>query len=277
MAPLRQRGAGGRRRTGMKDDLIERYLDRLLTQLRGSARDVRRILAEAEEHLRDATAEAAATGMSEQEAQRQAIARFGDPRTVARRFSPRLSPVPTAALLAELLRAATLLGAVALVAIGVSGLIAELFGQAFGARFVSGDLPGTTYTPARCADFLEYFPRAGSCAHAAELHHWGEVVQYRVAAGVLGLLVLGGYALWHRRRREPRYLGVLPDGFAATVATALYGVAAAGLLLESLNGLVAGSGTGQWLSGAIVSAVMAAVYGASLYRAILARGDLTPA
>jgi len=260
----------------MKDDLIERYLDRLLTQLRGSARDVRRILAEAEEHLRDATSEATATGTSEQEAQRQAIARFGDPRTVTWRFSPRLSPVPTWALLTELLRAATLLGAIALVAIGVSGLIAELFGRVFGARFVSGDLPGTTYTADRCADFLEYFPRAGSCAHAAELHHWGEVVEYRVVAGVLGLLVLGGYALWHRRRREPSYLGVLPDGFSATVATALYGVAAAGLLLESLNGYVAGSGigSGQWLSGAIVSLAMAAVYAVSLYRAILARGDL---
>jgi hypothetical protein len=211
--------------------------------------------------------------MGEEEAQRQAIARFGDPRTVARRFSRRLAPVPTWALLAELLRAATVLGATALVAIGVSGMVAELFGRLFGARFVSGDLPGTTYTPARCADFLEYFPRAGSCAHAAELHHWGEVVEYRVAAGVLGLLVLGAYALWRRRRREPRYLGVLPDGFAATAATALYGVAAAGLLLESLDGLVMGTGAGQWLSGAIVSLVMAAVYGASLYRAILARGD----
>jgi hypothetical protein len=197
---------------------------------------------------------------------------------VARRLAPRLSPVPTSALLTELLRAATLLGAVALVAIGASGLIAELFGQAFGARFVSGDLPGTAYTPERCAEFLEYFPRAGSCTRAAELHHWGEVVQYRVAAGVLGLLVLGGYALWRRGRREPRYLGVLPDGFAATVATALYGVAAAGLLLQSLNGYVFGHGVGngQWLSGAIVSLAMAAVYAASLYRTLLARGDLAP-
>jgi hypothetical protein len=263
----------------MTDDLIERYLDRLLARLRGSARDVRRILAEAEEHLRDATAEAMATGMSEEEAQREAIARFGDPRTVARRFSARLSPVPVWAVATEVARAATLLGAIALVAIGVSGLIAELFGQAFGARFVSGDLPGTSYTPERCAEFLEYFPRAGSCARAAELHHWGEVVQYRVAAGVLGLLVLGGYALWHLRRREPRYLGVLPDGFSATVATALYGVAAAGLLLQSLGGVVfaEGVGDGQWLSGGIVALVMASVYGASLYRTILTRGDAVTA
>ena len=33
---------------------IDRYLDQLLSELRGSATDVRRILAETEEHLRDA-------------------------------------------------------------------------------------------------------------------------------------------------------------------------------------------------------------------------------
>ncbi len=50
-------------------------------------------------------------------------------------------------------------------------------------------------------------------------------------------------------------LGVLPDGFSATVATSLYGVAAAVMLLLSLNAYVAGSGSGngQWLSGAIVA------------------------
>jgi hypothetical protein len=256
----------------MTDDPIERYLDRLLVHLRGSARDVRRILAEAEEHLRDATAELTAAGMDEREAQREAVARFGDARSVARRFSRRLAPVPPMAVIGELLRTATVLGAVALVAMGVSGVIAELLGRLFGAAFVAGDLPGTTYTPDRCADFLEYFPRAGNCERAAALHHWGEVVQYRAAAGVLGLLVLAGYALWRRRRREPRYLGVLPDGFSATVATSLYGLAAAALLLLTLNAAVGGhdSGSGQWLSAGVVALAMAAGYGAALYRRVLA-------
>jgi ABC-type transporter Mla subunit MlaD len=46
-------------------DPIEGYLDQLLTHLRGSAQDVRRILSEVEEHLRDATAELEAAGASE--------------------------------------------------------------------------------------------------------------------------------------------------------------------------------------------------------------------
>jgi hypothetical protein len=132
-----------------------------------------------------------------------------------------------------------------------------------------------TYTAQRCAEFLEYFPDAGSCQQAAALHHWGEVVEYRVAVGVVGAFVLGAYLLWRRRpdRQDPRYLGILPDGFSATVATSLYGVAAAALALLSLDSfLVAdGDGTGQWLSAAIVAAAMAAVYGVSLYRTVLTR------
>jgi hypothetical protein len=252
-------------------DLIESYLDRLLGHLRGSAHDVRRILSEAEEHLRDATTELVAAGASEEEAQRRAIQRFGNPRTVARRFSARLAPVPPAAVAAELARAAVLLGGVGLVAIGVSGLLAELLGRLLGAGFMAGDLPGMTYTPQRCAEFLEYFPDAGGCEQAAAMHHWGEVVEYRVAVGVLGLAVLGGYLLWRRGRRDepPRYLGALPDGLAATVATSLYGLAATVLALEGLNALLAGhgSGAGQWLSAAAVALAMAVGYGISLWRA----------
>jgi hypothetical protein len=262
-------------------DLIEGYLDQLLGHLRGWAHDVRRILAETEEHLRDTTAELVAAGASEEEAQRRAIERFGDPRAVARRFSARLAPVPPGAVAAELVRAAVPLGGVALVAIGVSGLVAELLGRLLGAGFVAGDLPGMTYTLQRCAEFLEYFPDAGGCEQAAALHHWGEVVEYRVAVGVLGLLVLGAFLLWRRGRggRPPEYLGVLPDGFAATVATSLYGLAAAVLALEGLDALLVagGDGAGQWLSGAVVALAMAVLYGVSLYRTVLTRARLGPA
>jgi hypothetical protein len=259
-------------------DPIEAYLDQLLAYLRGSAHDVRRILSETEEHLRDATAEHVAAGASEEEAQRRAIERFGPPRTVARRFSARLAPVPPAAVVGEVARAAVLLGAVGLVASGASGALAELLGRLFGPAFVAGDLPGVTYTTQRCAEYLEYFPNAGSCAQAAALHHWGEVVEYRVAAGVLGLLVLGGFVVWRRRLdgRQPRYLGVLPDGFSATVATSLYGVAAAALALLSLDAILVadGDGTGQWLSAAIVASAMAVAYGVSLYHTVLVRARL---
>jgi hypothetical protein len=128
-------------------DLIEGYLDQLLGHLRGSAHDVRRILAEAEEHLRDATAELVAAGASEEEAKRRAIERFGSPRTVARRFSARLAPVPPAVVVAELARVAVRLGAVALVAIGASGLVAELLGRLLGPGSWLATCPGWPTPP----------------------------------------------------------------------------------------------------------------------------------
>ena len=80
----------------------------------------------------------------------------------------------------------------------------------------------------------------------------------RVAVGVVGAFVLGGFLPWRRRPWIDRTRGTwrVPDGSSATVATSLYGVAAAALALLSLDAfLVAdGDGTGQWLSAAIVAA-----------------------
>jgi hypothetical protein len=89
-----------------------------------------------------------------------------------------------ASLLGELALGAVLLGGVGLTAIGVSGLLAEGMGALVGERFVSGDPPGVSYTPDRCADFFEYAPQARTCEEAATIHHFGEVVTYRVAAGI---------------------------------------------------------------------------------------------
>ncbi|PZS35484.1 MAG: hypothetical protein DLM59_02975 [Pseudonocardiales bacterium] len=157
----------------------------------------------------------------------------------------------------DLILAAIGLGSVGMVAVGVSGLVAEALGAIFGRGFVAGDPSGVTYTKARCDYLLEYAPGAHNCAEAATAHHFGEVVEYRVAAGVLGLIGLGVWLLL--RRRTPR-AGVLPEGFTSTVATALFTVAAAGLLLESVDMTAVGgesSGVGALLSGGLVAAVAA--------------------
>jgi hypothetical protein len=244
---------------------IEDYLDQLLVELRGSARDVRRILAEVEEHLRDATAEGVAEGLPEVKAEWRAIDRFGPPRVMARRFGrPPVRPALTA-----LTRAAVPFTAVGMIAIGVSGAISEALGRLFGAAFVAGDPPDVSYTAARCADFREYFP-GKSCMDAAAWHHWGEVVEYRVGVGVLGLCLLGGWLLYRRRRPAAAEVA-LPAGLMAGAATALYGLAAAGLLLQGVsqaaNGGMTG-GTGQWLSAGGVAFVAAVAYGMVLLRAL---------
>jgi hypothetical protein len=227
---------------------IEDYLDDLFLALTGSPREVRRTLVEVEEHLIDSAAAHRARGLAPMEAERAAVADFGPVESVARDFDRRSWR--------DLVRPLTLLAAVGLVAVGLSGAIAEVMGRVWGASFVAGDLPGTTYTPARCAYFQEYFP-SGSCLDSAAQHHWGEVVQYRVAAGVLGLLLLVVWRLLPKRRPLPR-------GILTTTAVCVFGLATLVLAGETLN--ASGStayGAGQWLSGAVVAAGVTA--GAGLW------------
>lgn len=177
----------------------------------------------------------------------------------------------------ELGLALTRLAIAGLIAIAISGLVAAAFGTAFGRTFVAGDRPGFTYAPARCADFFEYSPGASSCEEAATWHHYGEVVQYRLGAGVLGLALLAAYAF--ARRRLPTVGAVLPPGFEATIGAVMYGLAAVYLLGISADGLLLHetAGIGGPLSGGGVSATMAVGYGLALYRILLrrARPDAT--
>lgn len=253
-------------------DPVDDYLDRLLVELRGRAGNVRRVLAEVEHHLSDAVDEELARGLDPPEARRRAVERFGPPRALARQFAtapPRLLPAP---VLIQLVLVAALIGGIGLAAMGASGVVAQGMGMAFGKRFVAGDPPGVTYTPQRCADFMEYYPAAASCQDAAVDHHFDEAVQYRLAAGVLGLLVLGGYGALQRRRRRSTTVGLLPEGFLATVGGSLFGVAGAVLLLQGLDQLTFGlPGAGPSLSDGTVSLVVAAAFLVSLRRTLARR------
>ncbi|MDQ6796740.1 MAG: permease prefix domain 1-containing protein [Actinomycetota bacterium] len=258
-------------------DPIEDYLDRLLVELSGRARNVRRILSEVDDHLHDAADEGLAEGLSADDARDRALARFGAPATVARRFTRRPGRLPPLPVLSQLVLAFALLAGVGLVGIGVSGALAGGMGVAFGKEFVAGDVAGVTYTPARCADYLEYHPEASTCDRAAAAHHFDETVTYRLAAGVLGVLVLGGLFVIRRSRVLRRHIplgdgvGLLPDGFVATVGAAVFGCAAGALLVSGLARAGGGDGVGADLSGGIVAAVIAAVFAAGVYRALSRR------
>ena len=160
------------------------------------------------------------------------------------------------------------LAVVGFLAIGASGLLAWDMGAAFGKAFVAGDPPGVTYTAARCADFAEYAPGVRTCAEAATSHHFDETVSYRTAAGVLGLLGLPVYLVLRRRFRDRSRL--LPRGFEATIGTALFGLAATGLVVFGLGALTPGvdHGAGSLLSAAPFALGVALVYARSLYRTL---------
>ena len=113
-----------------------------------------------------------------------------------------------------------------LISIGLSGLVAEFMGRTSGPGFVAGDGPGVTYTAERCAEFVEYFPEL-NCADAATMHHFGEVVEYRVAAGVLGLLALLTLVLARRTPPLSDAAWSPPPAMVALALAASFGVAAA--------------------------------------------------
>jgi hypothetical protein len=259
-------------------DMVECYLDALVIELRGRACGTSRILHEAEDHLRESVEAGVTEGLSVEDAQQRALERFGSPALVAKRLVAAerwRAPIP---VLSQLVLTLALIAGIGLVGIGVSGALADGMGALFGKPFVSADTNGVTYTPARCADFREYHPEAATCAAAATAHHFDEVVNYRLAAGVLGLGVLAGWWVVRRRRwMWPDASAAVPDGFGPIVGAALFGVAAAGLLFVSLGQIVIGgdsSGAGQYLSGGIVATLLAAGFAVALLRTVRIRTRL---
>jgi hypothetical protein len=176
------------------------------------------------------------------------------------------------ALIRALARECVFLFGVGMLAIGASGVLALAMRAAFGDPFVAGDPVGVTYTPSRCADFIEYAPHAADCEAAASAHHAGEVVDLRIAAGLLGAVVLATRWLV-RRGRVPSEPPVLPEGFVATIGASLFGAAAVLLGGEGLGVLVfdgPNHGPGQWISAGVVSLVVFAAFAHLLWRTLTA-------
>jgi len=250
-------------------DPVENYLDQLYVGLRGSPRQGRRILAEAEDHLREGVADGVAAGLTEREAQEQAISSFGSVRAVVRAHDRRLRQVPSLAVLADVAMSGWRLLSIGLLAVGASGLVAAAMNSVFGAPFV-GSASGAALPLAGCRHWLSNWPGAHSCAQAYLLESRSDAVSLRIFAGLIGLILLGGYYL-ARRRGWSR--GVLPEGFAPTIAMSLFGAAGFGLLALSLShnsGLgPLPTGPGSYLSGAVVALAMAAAFAVQVQRTLL--------
>jgi hypothetical protein len=251
-------------------DAVEDYLDRLFDKLAGTGGTGRRALTEAEDHLVSARAELVDAGVPTGEAATRVVSRFGEADRIAADLRAARRDLP--GLARQLVSGGWLLGAVGLIAIGLSGLLAGLMDLLWGARFVAGDAAGITYTASRCADFQEYFPGHG-CTTAAALHHVTEVVDDRAAAGVLGLVALVAYVAVRRHgplagaRFAPRM------DVVALVAMTLFGLGAVVLGGPSLVQVVLGdtNGTGAFLSAGIVAGLVAVAAAAYGFRVRLAR------
>jgi HAAS len=238
---------------------VEEYLDKLLLTLSGPPRQVRCTLAEVEAHLHDVVAEEMAAGKSRAEAEHAAVARMGAPSQITGR--PMQFGRPAAALMRRTALAGSLIGGIALVAVGISGAIGWGLAALRGGTFLVAPFPQGSYTSADCARWLAGDPAARNCITAMTSDHVGEVILNSFAAGVLGLMALSAYG-WMRRRWQDRgTLTALPIGSAEAVGAILalivaVGTAGRGINLELIQH---GQGAGHMFSLAI-GAVAAATF-----------------
>jgi hypothetical protein len=251
------------------DAPIEVYLDELLAALRGTARDVRRSVAECEGHLRESVERRIAAGGSPQEAAAQALEAFGSVREVSTRFNRAHRPAAVRALAPGLLLQTWRLTAVGLLAIGISGVIAWLTAMVAGTSAVFADAPGTHYGAGACAHYLAVQPTAKSCAAAALLEGRDDALIQRWAAGVLGLVLLAASFWWQRGRaagRQPLDLRIP----AALIGVTAFGAAGIGLTGYGIDRAVINTGSGQWISAGSVALAVAVGYLIVLWRQVTA-------
>lgn len=255
---------------------VEAYLDQLLVALRGHPRQIRHQLAEAEAHLRDASAEGVARGLTQDEAETEAVARFG-PADILSAAEAHRQHRSMADIVTDGVRAGWWLGSLGAIAVGISGVLAALTTAIWGQTFTAGRPPGSVQTAADCARWLAN-THAASCTQAGTADWAHDTVLFRAALGVLGLLALGVGLLWRRRTmRSSRSLaGGLPATVVDTVAVAAFGAAGVWLVGQTVDTLVvsAGRGAGQWLSAAPVALALAVVFGVRLLRDVRA-ADVT--
>ncbi|HEY1675734.1 MAG TPA: permease prefix domain 1-containing protein [Streptosporangiaceae bacterium] len=252
-------------------DPIEDYLDQLYAGLRTTPRQARRIIAEAEDHLREATAAGIEAGLSEPEAREAAISSFGSVRAVVRAHARR---IPPRAVFGELAMAAWQLTSIAVLAVAGSGLVAFVMNQVLGPQFVGGE-PALANRGGLgpCEYWLGIWTHAQNCGQAAMLETSSDAVSLRLLALIPGLVLLEGYLLARRYQRKRGWRAdLLPDAFVPTVAACLFGGLTAGLAFMAVAvpmTVTPNGGPGVYLSAAIATLLVTIGFAPALRRALL--------
>ncbi|GAB3614775.1 permease prefix domain 1-containing protein [Humibacter ginsengisoli] len=241
----------------MTNDRIDGYLDDMLDRLEGTAAERRRMLSEAETHLRDSADSFMRGGMDADAAQSAAIAAFGDAPMIAS-ASNRRRP---AELLAAFVRAAAQLGMYGFAAIGVAALLTRGLALVTSTQWVYGAPAGYRFTAAQCAHWLAVQPGATDCHVAAAMENSDDSFLFVLAAAIIGLIVAGVIlgAMRLARRRPVRAVARLPRSVVAAIgATAFLG---AGVALV-VAGAVGGIAGGVWGQGVLYTdGVVALIFG----------------
>jgi hypothetical protein len=259
----------------MAMDPIDAYLDELLSRLRGPASYVRRVLGEAEAHLRDAVDEQTASGTELAEARRVSILRFGTPAQVAATANRSIAGETAAQALGALAWAAAWMVAVGLASVGISAVLARALALLTSQAFVFGVPTGAVLSPQRCAHWLSVQPSAATCSQAAMLENASDTFQLYTGAATIGILLIGGAFMLRailRRAQGSAPPRILPVAVVPAIGATVFGGTGAALLSAGLSNMMLPGiwGRGLWLVEAGVAILVALIYAVIFARAVLA-------
>jgi len=248
-------------------DVVQRYLDELAVRLHGPVAQVRRVLAETEAHLYEAVEASSSFAADPELAQAEAVARFGSPVQVAGAVNQaawtRVRRPVAGAAAATLVR----LTAAALIAMGITGVVARVVAAVSSTAAVYGFPAGAQPPVSSCRYWLSVHPGIVGCRQAAALEASSDVTLTLGVAGLLGVSV--ALALVVRRRRSARPV-VLPPMVGPAVGAAVFGLAAVGSAVLAASDAVVLStwGAGLYWTAAATCAAAAAGSTGLLIRAL---------
>lgn len=249
-------------------DLIDEYLELMARELRGPVIESHRTLLETEDHLRLSSAALVNQGMTEEEAQRQAISQFGSVNEIAQGHNAEVGVFTFKATLRSLIVAVIELTSAGLVTIGVSAVVAYALSRITSVQTVFGLPPSAMPTAQQCSYWLSIHPAAANCQQAGTWETAGDSTMLLGGVGVIGLLL---YFLLRVIRRTALFsVNAVPTMLTPAIATAMFFLASIGLLVVGQgNGVIQSVwGQGMWYSESATAFAASLISAYFLLRAI---------
>lgn len=229
------------------DEPIEDYLDHLLLSAPGTPREVRRTLAEVEDHLVALAEAGRAQGLSAEQADREAVRRLGPIPGVLDR--PSWLRPPRVVRRRLVLAGLFLLGWGGL-AVGLAGVIALVVKTIWGPGAIATGFPVGAYSSADCTRWQHAYPQAGNCTAAMVADHADDFLRNAGVALFAGAIALLVRAALVRRWLIPARLGLDAAIGAGLALLAMLGWAAVGFDAITVTN---GEGAGQPIALAIAA------------------------
>lgn len=249
---------------GAGEDPVEDYLDAVLSCAPGSARQVRRTLAEVEAHLAESVQALQDAGMTVAAAKAEAVRRMGAPAGAVDRPWPAGSLRLARPVRRRLLLAVLQISGLGGLFLGLAGALAALIKAIWGVSAIATPFPAGSYSQADCERWLAAYPLSRNCAAAATADHAADFLRNAALAGILGVIALIVRRLL--RRRWPDQSG---SPIEPLIGAGLAGLSAVGFAAVTFDVVTVthSQGVGQPISLAVAAGGAAVLLAGAAHRA----------